>query len=228
MASSTHSGESLTELVTPVVGRALAIAQPQCTRIPGKQLPSPADRALPKSGKRAPSRKEREVAQLKEHYPLAAVGREINSVQIPDDAINFIATFLVHATLPYKDPGDVRLWERSSGPVSVTFEAGHAPKDNDDIRRPVGLPFGIYPRLIFSWVTTEAVRTRKPQLSLGRSFTDWIRDGLHISPTGGEKGTITRVREQMTRMLAMKTLCDRLTAQGRLAKTDAGYHLARG
>jgi hypothetical protein len=170
-----------------------------------KPSPSPRATALSRSGARVvPSRKDRLHSRAKTLDQLSLIGQQINTPPIPSDAIAFIATFLVHATLPYKDPGAVDYWERSSGKITITFEPGLTPKDSRGHRRRAGLPFGIYPRLIFSWLTTEAVRTRSPVLSLGESFTDWIRSGLKLNPTGGANGTITRIREQMTRMLAMK------------------------
>jgi hypothetical protein len=172
---------------------------------PTRASPSPRSTALSQSGPRvATSRRDRAYARAKAVDQLSLVGQQINTPPIPEDAIAFIATFLVHATLPYKDPGAVDYWERSNGKITITFEPGLTPKDSRGHRRRAGLPFGIYPRLIFSWLTTEAVRTRSPVLSLGDTFTDWIRSGLQLNPTGGVNGTITRIREQMTRMLAMK------------------------
>jgi hypothetical protein len=171
----------------------------------GTPAPSPRHTALSNTGSRvAPSRKQRLHARAKTLDQLSLVGREINTPPLPEDAIAFIASFLVHATLPYRDPGAIDYWERSNGEITITFEPGLGPKDSKGHRRRVGLPFGIYPRLILSWVCSEAVRSGKPVLSLGDTFTDWIRSGLQLNPTGGPNGTITRIRDQMTRLLAAK------------------------
>jgi hypothetical protein len=98
----------------------------------------------------------------------------------------------------------VEIWTRRSDKHSVTFESGWTPPDRAGKQRKVGLPFGIYPRLIFSWLTTQAVLTGSPDLSFGPSFMGWIRDGLHVIPSRGPRGTISLIREQMTRILAMK------------------------
>jgi hypothetical protein len=155
-------------------------------------------------GKLVPTRRERRHKRAKALDEIAVVGGAINTPPLPKNAIAYIATFLIHATLPYKDPGGVDLWTRGSDKYTVTFERGYTPPNRDGCQRKVGLPYGIYPRLIFSWMTTQAVRTRSPDLSFGNTFTDWIRNGLHVTPSGGARGTITLVREQMTRILAMK------------------------
>lgn len=193
---------------------------PVASEEPGKQTvrPSPSPRAvaLSNSGKRITGRRERRHARAKTLDQLSLVGQEINTPPIPEDAIAFIATFLVHATLPYKDPGPVDYWERSNGKVTIVFEPGLAPKDSRGHRRRVGLPFGVYPRLILSWLNTAAVRSGNPVLPLGESFTDWIRSGLHLNPTGGVNGTITRIRDQMTRLLAMKITVTSNETPGRI------------
>jgi hypothetical protein len=160
--------------------------------------------AVLKSQDRVLTQRERRLARASTLHQLAAVGEAISVPPLPRDAIAYIATFLIHATLPYKDPGSVELWTRRSDKHSVTFESGWTPPDREGKQRKVGLPFGIYPRLIFSWLTTQAVLTGSPDLSLGPSFMSWIRDGLHVTPSGGPRGTITLIREQMTRILAMK------------------------
>ena len=161
-------------------------------RVDGYEAQAPAIASLlPKavasfnSGKRVPTRRERRHTRAKALDKLAVVGGTINTPPLPKNAIAYIATFLIHATLPYKDPGDVDLWTRGSDKYTVTFERGYTPPDRDGCQRKVGLPYGIYPRLIFSWMTTQAALTRSPDLSFGNTFTDWIRHGLHVRLLGG-------------------------------------------
>ncbi len=44
----------------------------------------------------------------------------------------------------------------------------------------VGLPYGMVPRLLIAWVTTEAVRIRERELVLGESLSGFMSelDGL--------------------------------------------------
>lgn len=187
--------------VLPLVG-----SPPESAAAPdAAAAPSPRHTALAASGaKIKPTRHARDRARAKDVLQLALIGQEINTPPRPEESIAYIARFLVHATLPYTDPGPVDYWERTTADLEIVFEPGLAPKDRHGRRRRVGIPYGVYPRLIFSALTTQAVRRKSPELELGNSFTDWIRTDLRLNATGGPNGTITRLREQMTRMLAMK------------------------
>ena len=59
------------------------------------------------------------------------------------------------------------------------------------------LPFGNLPRLILAWVSTEAVRTHRRELILGKSLSDFMRSLGVYSSSGGKH---TRLRNQMKRL----------------------------
>ena len=102
---------------------------------------------------------------------------------------------MTQATLPHKaTPGCE--FKRRNGSFSFTMLA---PSE-------IGLPYGSIPRLLVSWVTTEAVRTRCPVLELGPSLSAFMAE-LGLTPTGGQWGTITRLRDQMTRLFASSVTC---------------------
>ena len=109
------------------------------------------------------------------------------------DDLGFTARILVQTTLPHSDPGDVREYARSNGNLHLIIQPGMR----------AGLPYGVYPRLVLAWVTTEAVRTKSPRLVLGDSLSAFMAE-LGIVPTGGRWGTITRLREQMKRLFAAR------------------------
>ena len=104
-------------------------------------------------------------------------------------ALGFMHRALVNTAMPYKDP-KTRIFERHNGTFSLTILAGYAG----------GIPYGIYPRLLMSWVSTEVVRTRSPELELGDSLAGFLRDVLNVNRSGGTNGTSTRVAEQMKRL----------------------------
>lgn len=104
-------------------------------------------------------------------------------------ALGFMARALVTATMPYKDP-KADVFKRVNGDFSLRIVAGYEG----------GIPYGIYPRLLMSWVTTEAVRTRSPVIELGDSLSMFLRDVLDIQRGGGKRGSSTRVAEQMKRL----------------------------
>lgn len=111
-------------------------------------------------------------------------------------ALGFMARALVIATMPYKDQKNTdgspkESFTRQNGDFKLRIVAGY---DG-------GIPFGIYPRLLMSWVTTEAVRKQSPVIELGDSLSVFLRDVLDLRSTGGGKrGTATRVSEQMKRL----------------------------
>jgi hypothetical protein len=63
----------------------------------------------------------------------------------------------------------------------------------------IGFPYGSIPRLLLTWLATEAVRTQEPVLLLGDSLSTFMR-GIGLAPTGGRNGTITRLKKQMERL----------------------------
>jgi hypothetical protein len=105
-------------------------------------------------------------------------------------ALGFMARALVIATMPYKDP-KADSFVRSNGDFRLRIVAGYEG----------GIPYGIYPRLLMSWVTTEACRNNSPIIELGDSLSMFLRDVLELrSSGGGARGSGTRVAEQMKRL----------------------------
>lgn len=103
--------------------------------------------------------------------------------------LGFMARALVIATMPYKDP-KTDVFKRVNGDFNLRIVAGYEG----------GIPYGIYPRLLMSWVATEAVRTQSPMIELGDSLSAFLRDVLEVQRGGGVRGTSTRVNEQMKRL----------------------------
>lgn len=105
-------------------------------------------------------------------------------------ALGFMARALVIATMPYKDP-KADAFVRKNGDFRLRIVAGYEG----------GIPYGIYPRLLMSWVATEAVRKQSPVIELGDSLRLFMRDVLELRSTGGgARGSGTRVTEQMKRL----------------------------
>lgn len=105
-------------------------------------------------------------------------------------SIGYMARAMITATMPYKDPKE-RVFTRRNGNFQLEILAGYEG----------GVPYGIYPRLLMSWLTTEAVLTKSPTIQLGDSLSHFLREVLEIRTiTGGANGTGTRVTEQMKRL----------------------------
>ncbi len=105
-------------------------------------------------------------------------------------AVWFMARAMVQATLPHRRVAGP-VFERKNGAFRLTLMA---PPDT-------GLPYGTVPRLLLAWLTTEAVRTRERELVLGESMSGFMRE-LGLVPTGGRWGSITRLKDQTTRLFA--------------------------
>jgi hypothetical protein len=104
--------------------------------------------------------------------------------------ISFVARVMTQATMPHKATADNE-FTRQNGHFTLTIMSP----------RQYGLPYGSIPRLLISWITTEAVRTKCPVLELGPSLSAFMAE-LGLTSTGGQWGTITRLRDQMTRLFA--------------------------
>ena len=110
----------------------------------------------------------------------------------------YMARELVQCTLPHSDPGDVPLWTRVNGNLTLVIARTTYDKKT---QAPVGYPFGSIPRLLLFWMTTEAVRTGGRRLELGVTYSNFLRE-LGLSPnTGrGKRGDSKRVQEQTRRL----------------------------
>ena len=110
-------------------------------------------------------------------------------------AVGFIARALTQATMPHKAPSDNE-FTRQNGHFTLTMMSP----------RQVGLPYGSIPRLLLSWMTTEAVRTRSPVLELGPTLSAFMAE-LGLARRGGERGDITRFRNQTMRLFCSTVSC---------------------
>lgn len=107
--------------------------------------------------------------------------------------VGYMARILVQATLPHKATKEIK-FSRENGAFEMTIVS------------PNGLPYGSVPRLLLSWMTTEAVRTRSPILLLGSSLSAFMAE-LNLGRTGGEKGDITRFKKQAERLFSSMISC---------------------
>lgn len=102
-------------------------------------------------------------------------------------SLGFMTRALVSATMPYKDP-KTKVFERRNGDLTLTILA------------PNGVPFGKYPRLLLSYLVTEAVVTRSNVVVLGDTLADFLKASIGVRATGGKEGTQTRLSDQMQRL----------------------------
>lgn len=129
---------------------------------------------------------------------LAFIRRAAELWDHDDPEIGYHPRLFCQLVLPYKDPGDVPVWGRRNGDRSLTIEPGRK-LDREGNPFCWGYPYGTIPRLLLTWLATEAVRTQSPELVLGESLSDFMGQ-LGLAPTGGVRGNITRLRDQMNRL----------------------------
>jgi hypothetical protein len=106
-----------------------------------------------------------------------------------------MARALTLATMPHSRH-DQNEFQRRNGAFVMSM---HAPAS-------VGLPYGSKPRLLVAYLTTEAVRKGQRDITLGDSLSEFMRS-LDLQPTGGRWGSITGLKQQMTRLFSSSVTC---------------------
>lgn len=133
--------------------------------------------------------KKYEITPAAERLIAESLAIEAESAQ-EAGALGFMARALIQATLPHKQVKGTE-FERRNGNFTLSLLAPSK----------VGLPFGTIPRLLLAWLSTEAVRTQSRELELGDSMAAFMRE-LGLTPRGGERGDITRLKNQTTRLFS--------------------------
>lgn len=108
--------------------------------------------------------------------------------------VGYMARVLVQATMPHSRP-ETNEYIRRNGNLTVAMSA----------LSDIGLPYGSYPRLLLTWLTTEAVRSQSSTLHLGASLSEFMGK-LGLVPTGGRWGTIPRLKEQADRLFGSSVI----------------------
>ena len=100
-------------------------------------------------------------ARARHHFTtLRQVNQLIEASEAEPD-LGFMARLLALCSLPRTNPLDREKYIRRNGPYKLILHAGGDP---------ARLPFGNLPRLLLAWVCSEAVRTQRRDLVLGRSL----------------------------------------------------------
>jgi hypothetical protein len=121
----------------------------------------------------------------------------------------YLARELVQASLPHSNPGNVPVWTRRNGDVTLAIQPGI----NIRTGKSYGYPFGTIPRLLLFWITTEAVRARNRRLELGHSLNGFMAElGLNPDTGGGKRGDAKRLRDQMERLFRSRFSLERYEA----------------
>ncbi|MEI7613272.1 MAG: replication protein RepA [Betaproteobacteria bacterium] len=117
---------------------------------------------------------------------LIASAMEIEAVDVKKAGrLGFMALALAQTTLPHSKVEGTE-FERTNGIYTLSIR----------VPRQVGiLPYGMMPRILIAWICTEAIKTKCPNLLLGKSLNEFMIK-LGLSNSGGEGGDITRIKSQ--------------------------------
>ena len=118
-------------------------------------------------------------------------------IETQTDSPEFLHSVLCQVGLP-RARTEARSFQRSSGTAAIEIEAGKLYKRGKLV--PAPLPYGAKPRLVLLHLCAEAVRTRNPQIQVGRSVREFLgRLGLD---NGGHE--YARFRAQMEALAACR------------------------
>jgi hypothetical protein len=142
----------------------------------------------------------------------------------------FIARQLVQCTLPHSNPGDVPVWSRRNGNLTLSLQPGF-----DENDRCIGFPYGTLPRLLLFWMIREILRTGSRRLTLtGRASDGSVSSSLSafmrelglipVSAGGGKRGGGNRLKEQMRRLFNCR-ISFRMSAEAGGAKGEGWMHM---
>ena len=124
------------------------------------------------------------------HWTLARQVDLLVTARESEPDLGFMVRLMALCSLPRTNPGRRIQYKRVNGPYTLIMTATGNAK----------LPYGNLPRLLMAWVSTEAVRTQRRELILGRSLSEFMRKLDINSTSGGTRGERTRLRNQMKRL----------------------------
>ena len=125
--------------------------------------------------------------QARHSFTVADQVNQLVSASEADADLGFMARTMALCSLPRSNPGNRLQYKRVNGPFTLYMTASGGNK----------LPFGNLPRLLLAWVSTEAVKTGRRELVLGKSLSEFMRT-LDIYSNSGR--VHTRLRNQMKRL----------------------------
>ena len=121
------------------------------------------------------------------HWTLARQVDHLVAAREAEPDLGFMARLMALCALPRTNPGRRKEYVRANGPYTLVMTAGYNNR----------LPYGNLPRLLLAWISTEAVRTQRRTLILGRSLSEFMRK-VGIFDDGGAMRR--RLRSQIDRL----------------------------
>ena len=130
--------------------------------------------------------------QARHHFTTLHQVNQLVEASEAEPDLGFLARLMALCSLPRTNPRDRKEYVRHNGPYALYMTASSGQR----------LPFGTLPRLLLAWVCSEAVRTQRRELVLGRSLYEFMHKlGLH-DQGGGERENRVRLKNQMQRLFS--------------------------
>ena len=129
-------------------------------------------------------------ARARHHFTTLRQVTQLIEASEAEPDLGFMARLLALCSLPRTNPKNRLQYVRRNGPYTLGMSAGINNK----------LPYGNLPRLLLAWVCSEAVRTQRRELVLGRSLYEFMRKLGLEDRSGGLHGERTRLKNQMRRL----------------------------
>ena len=121
------------------------------------------------------------------HWTLARQVDHLVTAREAEPDLGFMCRMMALCSLPRTNPRRRKEYKRVNGPFTLYMTAGGGNR----------LPYGNLPRLLLAWVSTEAVRTQRRELVLGRSLSEFMRK---VGVYDGGGANRKRLRNQMERL----------------------------
>jgi hypothetical protein len=130
-----------------------------------------------------------DVARRQESSRPAHTPRSADTAATGGIAFQYVP--LIQCSFPHADPGELRTFTRRNGWLELTLSTA---------RPDTGLPYGVPARLLTIYCASEAIRTRSPEIFLGRSVHEFLRR-LDVPITRGERGSLRIYANQLLRLI---------------------------
>jgi len=143
----------------------------------------------------------------------------VQAIALEEPVPNFLHSALCAMSLPVRRPADETapiIRQDGQYTLAITPRPVLQRVNGRQQMAVLGVPFGSLPRLVLIHIMTEAVRTQSQHITLGSSFTDWMRRMGFRTVSYGPRGSATLIREQLDRLLACEWMIrwDNQTSQG--------------
>ena len=131
-------------------------------------------------------------ARARHHFTTLRQVTQLIEASEAEPDLGFMARLMALCSLPRTNPRDRKEYVRRNGPYVLYMTASSGQR----------LPFGTLPRLLLAWVCSEAVRTQRRELVLGRSLYEFMHKLGLDDQGGGERGNRVRLKNQMERLFS--------------------------